>query len=180
MNLPDLRTKRLCLRAFRKDDVEDALEYRKDAEFARYLPHVPYPFTRADAERFVEVNMSEDGQRSPTFAIVMTERLIGTVNFEVDDATRTAMLGYAIGRQWWGRGIAVEAAVAAVAWSVAEFHLKRIWAATDVQNVRSQRVLEKLGMQREGVRVASRAGRGGSVIDEVVYSLNFRDDGTSA
>jgi hypothetical protein len=56
------------------------MEYRNDAEFVRFLPHVPYPFTRADAERFVEVNMSEDWRRSPTFAVVFGGRLIGTAN----------------------------------------------------------------------------------------------------
>ena len=41
-----LRTERLTLRPFQDSDVEDALSYRDDPEFARFLPHIPQPFTR--------------------------------------------------------------------------------------------------------------------------------------
>lgn len=110
MPQPELRTERLLLRPFREDDVSDALGYRNDAEFSRFLPHVPYPFTRADAERLVAVNMSEDWRQSPTFAVVLSGRLIGTTNLEVDHESRSAMLGYAVGSRWWGQGLAAEAA----------------------------------------------------------------------
>jgi ribosomal-protein-alanine N-acetyltransferase len=144
-----LRTERLTLRPFQDSDVEDALSYRDDPEFARFLPHIPQPFTRRDAEAFVALNMSEPWERSPTFAVVLEGTLIGTVNFEVDADMRAAMLGYAIGRAWWGRGLAIEAARATIAWAVDTFSLVRIWASTDARHVRSRRVLEKLGMQPE-------------------------------
>ncbi len=79
-----ITTGRLVLRPFRSDDVEDALAYRDDVEFARFLPHIPQPFTRADAEAFVATNMTEPWDQSPTFAVVLEGRVIGTVNFEVD------------------------------------------------------------------------------------------------
>ncbi len=168
-----IRSERLLLRPFRADDVADALAYRDDPEFARWLPHVPQPFTRADAEAFVALNMSEPWERSPTFAVVLAEALIGTVNFEVDPAGRSAMLGYAIGRAWWGRGLAVEAARSAIDWAVPTFRLVRIWASTDALHVRSRRVMEKLGMQLEEVRPADHRGRSGALVDEVVYGLTL-------
>jgi [ribosomal protein S5]-alanine N-acetyltransferase len=167
-----ITTERLLLRPFQADDVEDALAYRDDVEFARFLPHIPQPFTRGDAEAMVATNMMEPWDRSPTFAVVLEGRLIGTVNFEVDATTRTAMIGYAIGRAWWGRGIATEAARAAMACAMEAFDLVRVWASTEVGNVRSQRVLEKLGMRRESVRVADHIGRDGKAVDEVVYGLD--------
>jgi ribosomal-protein-alanine N-acetyltransferase len=142
----EIRTARLLLRSFRETDVADALAYRDDAEFARFLPHIPQPFTRADAEAFVEVNMTEPWDTMPTFAVVLDDRVIGTVNFEVDPSARSAMLGYAIARAHWGRGVAVEAASAAVEWAFAEHSLGEIWASTNVEHVRSRRVMEKLGM----------------------------------
>jgi ribosomal-protein-alanine N-acetyltransferase len=168
-----LHTERLLLRPFQDADVEDALSYRDDQEFARFLPHVPQPFTRKDAEAFVTLNMSEPWDRSPTFAVVLDGTLIGTVNFEVDADTRAAMLGYAIGRTWCGRGIATEAARAAMAWAIETFGLVRIWASTDTRHVRSRRVLEKLGMQREALRVGDHMGRAGEIVDEVVYGMNL-------
>src|SRR5215467_3117299 len=98
----ELRTEQLHLRPFRPDDVADALEYRNDNKFVRFLPLVAHPFTKADAKRFGALNMSEDWQQSPILAVVLKGKLIGTVNLEVDRSSHTAMLGYAIGRQWWG------------------------------------------------------------------------------
>ncbi len=144
-----LRTARLLLRRFEPGDVEDALAYRNDAEFARHLPHVPQPFTREDAEAFVRQNIEEPWDELPTFAVVLDGRVIGTVNLEIDAASRTAMLGYAISRACWGRGIATEAARAVLDWAIAEHQLLEVWASTAVANVRSQRVMQKLGMRRD-------------------------------
>ncbi len=116
-----LHTERLLLRPFQDSDVEDALSYRDDPEFARFLPHIPQPFTRRDAEAFVALSMSQPWERSPTFAVVLDGTLIGTVNFKVEADTRTAMIGYAIGRAWWGQGLAPEAARAAITWGIDRF-----------------------------------------------------------
>lgn len=157
----ELHTERLLLRPFRAGDVDDALAYRNDDEFSQYLPHIPYPYERHHAEAFVALNMSESWETSPTFAIEFQGRLIGTANLEIDRAARSAMLGYAIGRTWWGRGFATEAARAVMAWGTETYGLTRIWASADLGNARSHRVLEKLGMRRE--KIADR---------EVYYGLS--------
>jgi ribosomal-protein-alanine N-acetyltransferase len=149
------------------------LAYRDDHEFARFLSHIPQPFTMQDAEAFVALNMAEPWDRSPTFAVVWQATVIGTVNLEVDAPARVARLGYAIGREWWGRGIATEATRAAMAWGIGAFALVRISASTDARHVRSQRVLEKLGMQRETLRIAHHVGRNGEFVDELEYGLNL-------
>jgi ribosomal-protein-alanine N-acetyltransferase len=143
----EIQTVRLLLRPFRTSDVADALAYRDDPEFARFLPHIPQPFTERDAEAFVATNMSEPWDTLPTFAVVLDHHVIGTVNLEIEPATRRAMIGYAISRAHWGRGIATEAARAVMDWACAEHDLVEIWASTQVANVRSRRVLEKLGMK---------------------------------
>lgn len=146
----ELQTARLLLRPFRDSDVDDALAYRADSEFARFLPHIPQPFTRRDAEAFVVQNMTEPWETLPTFAVVLDDHVVGTVNLEIDPASRTAMLGYALARAHWGRGLATEAAGAVVEWAFAVHDLVEIWASTDPANVRSRRVLEKLGMTLVG------------------------------
>ncbi len=166
-----LRTERLLLRPFVEHDVADALDYRDDAEFVRYLPHIPLPFTRADAERFVRTNMTAPWDRYPTFAIEFNTKLIGTVNLEVAAEKQTAMLGYAISRAHWGRGLAPEAARAAVGWGFETFSLAKVWASTDGRNARSRRVLTKLGMRREGTLRSHDVDRGGERVDVVVYGL---------
>lgn len=172
-----LRTKRLLLRPFEPGDVADALAYRDDREFAHFLPHIPQPFTRKDAEAFVALNISEPWDRSPTFAVVLAGRLIGTVSLEVDAEKHTAMLGYAIGRPWWGQGIAPEAAQAAMAWAIPTFGLTRIWASTDARHLRSHRVLEKLGLRRETLLPAHHLGRDAEAVDEVMYGIDLAATG---
>lgn len=90
--------------------------------------------------------MTEPFDISPTFALVFEGRVIGTVNLEIDWAASAAMLGYAIGRSYWGRGLAVEAAEAILGWAFGGLNLERVWASTSPENLRSQRVLQKLGM----------------------------------
>ena len=168
--LVELATERLLLRPFAANDVYDALAYRDDLEFARFLPHVPQPFTRADAERFVATNMTEPWEQFATFAIVLDGRVIGTVNLDTNVAMRTAMLGYAIGRAYWGRGIAPEAAQAVLRWGFETRGLERVWASTDARHVRSRRVLERLGMRHEATLRAHSMARDGRA-DDVVYGL---------
>ena len=100
-------------------------------------------------------------------------KLIGTVNLGVDTEKGSATLGYAIGRSWWHQGLATEAARAVVAWGVQTFGLRRIQASADARNVASLRVLEKLGLQREIIRVQDHLGRNGEPVDEVVYGLDL-------
>ena len=94
-----LRTERLTLRRFTPEDVGEARKYRDDPEFAKYLPNIPQPFTYADAKRFVETNIAGSWDRYPTFAVEYNDKLIGTVNLEIDTDDQTAMIGYAISRE---------------------------------------------------------------------------------
>ena len=170
----ELQTNRLLLRRFRSDDVDDAVAYRDDAEFSRYLPHIPQPFTRRDAEEFVTRNIAEPWDKFPTFAVVLKGAVIGTVNLDVDQAHRIAMLGFAIGRAHWGKGIGSEAVRAAIAWGFDAFGLAKIWAMTDARNTRSQRLMEKLGMQLEGRLRSHQRARDGRT-DQLCYGL-LRED----
>ena len=92
-----LRTERLVLRSIQGGDEADALAYRDDGEFARYLPHVPQPFTMTHAIDFVTSNTQEPWATSPTFAVVLDARVIGTVSFEVDaEAKRSGAVAEAL------------------------------------------------------------------------------------
>jgi [ribosomal protein S5]-alanine N-acetyltransferase len=166
----ELRTNRLLLRQFSSSDVDDVLLYRDDADFSRYLPHIPQPFTRQDAEEFVARNIGEPLDKSPTFAVVLEGAVIGTVNLDVEQAHGIAMLGFAISRVHWGKGIGSEAVRATVDWGFEALDLAKIWAAMDARNTRSQRLLEKLGMQLEGRLRSHERARDGRT-DRLCYGL---------
>ena len=166
----EIRTNRLLLRQFRSSDVDDVLAYRDDAEFSRYLPHIPQPFTRGDAEEFVARNIAEPWDKYATFAIVFEGAVIGTVNLDIDQAHGIAMLGFAIGRTHWGKGIGSEAVRAAISWGFEALGLAKIWATTDAYNARSRQLMEKLGMQLEGRLRSHERARAGRT-DKLCYGL---------
>ena len=94
------------------------------------------------------------GQES-VFGIVLKETnvMIGSIGLIVDplrenDSVR--MLGYALGEAFWGQGFMTEAAGVVVAFGVEMMHLDLISATCYPFNLRSRRVLEKLGFRYEG------------------------------
>jgi len=166
----ELRTERLLLRPFGVGDVDDALAYRDDEEFARFLPWVPQPFTGRDAEEFVARNVLEPWEHYPTFAVVLDGRVVGSINLEVDAGNQTAMLGYAIARDHWAKGLRPEAGRVVISCGFETFKLAKIWASTDLRDERSWRVMEKLGMSREALLRSHKIARN-QRIDEVSYGL---------
>lgn len=62
-----------------------------------------------------------------------------------------ALIAYHLARSEWGQGYATEAAQTVVDWALGQPRIHRIWTVCDVDNAASVRVLEKLGMRREGI-----------------------------
>lgn len=147
-----IETDRLILRPYSLDDVEDVLSYASDPEWARYLGPVPHPYTRADAEGFLTTQLAQDRTKRASWAIECAGSAVGGVNIGFDLKNRVGTIGYSIARVLWGKGLTTEAASAVIDASFAAWpDLNRIQATTDEQNAGSLRVLEKLGMVREGV-----------------------------
>jgi RimJ/RimL family protein N-acetyltransferase len=96
--------------------------------------------------------------------------VIGTVNLEIDPARRMAMIGFAIGQKYQGKGIGAEAARAVVAWAFQELDLVKLWATADARNARSRRLLEKLGMKCEGILHGEELARDGRA-DRSCYGI---------
>ncbi|MCY4110286.1 MAG: GNAT family N-acetyltransferase [Chloroflexi bacterium] len=165
----EIRTERLLLRPLRMSDVDVVYQYAQDPEWARYLD-VPQPYLRSDAEEFVSQQLDY-----PSWAIVFEGRMVGGVYLhDLDSKRLTAEVGYTVARPHRSRGFATVAVSAVVAAAFEHLKLRRIWAATDPRNVASQRVLEKIGMLREGVLRQNRLVRG-EAADTSVYAI-LRDD----
>ena len=171
--LPELRTERLVLRRFSPGDVDDAFDYARDPEWAKYLYRVPQPYTRRDAEEFVAGRIRASAEREPTWAIALDGTVAGAVGLTVDPRHETGELHYSLARARWGRGLMVEAAGAVVDWGFEERGLAKVSARADIRNRRSWRVMEKLGMSREGVlRSQGKDPRPGRPrFDDVHYGL---------
>ncbi len=153
-HLPVLKTERLVLRPLRASDLDDLFEYTQDEETARYVTWNANQ-TIEQAEQFLNYVLSnyDQGKEAP-WAIVWKEtgKMIGTIDFIhllLDDNKQTE-LGYALSRQFWGKGIVTEAVARVMAYGFEELKLERIQARCMKPNIGSARVMEKVGMTYEG------------------------------
>ena len=113
--LPEvIETDRLILRRFRAGDVDDVLAYARDPRWSRYLPGVPRPYTRADAEAFVASRVSDQWEAQATWAMQLNDGVAGGLGLTVESKHLRAALGYGLARPHWGKGLTTEAARAVI------------------------------------------------------------------
>ena len=152
-------------------DVEDVFSYAQDPEWSRYLRALPRPYGRGDAERFIATQILHDRVTHPAWAVVREGAVIGGINLRFRFEHRSAEIGYSIARAHWSRGFCTEAAKAVIHAAFSTHpELGRVHARADHENAASQRVMEKLGMTKEGVLRQSRVERG-EAIDEAWFSI---------
>lgn len=168
---PDhLTTSRLLLRPYRDSDVEQILAYATEEAWSRYLP-VPVPYTRMHAEQFVSAMQALDDLVHRAWAIVHDNLVVGGINIRFLLEGRIGEMGWSVAPWLWGRGLATEAAQAVLDSAFTTHReLVRVRAMADVRNVASQRVMEKIGLRREGTLRQNRLTRG-ELIDEVWYGV---------
>lgn len=150
---PTLTTRRLVLRPLRMEDAPDVQRLAGDRRVAATTLHVPHPYEDGMAEEWIgrhEERWRTEGRL--TLAVTTEDDgLVGVVGIWPKWEHRRAELGYWIAVPFWGRGYATEAARAVVAYGFAVLGLKRVEAHYLAGNPASGRVMEKLGMTREGV-----------------------------
>lgn len=140
----NLETQRLLLRPFTPMDAEDLYAYLSRERVVQYEPYGP--FTREEAVREA-ARRAEDAN---FHAVVLKEtgHVIGNVWLAPGDFG-TWELGYVFHDGFWGCGYATEAASALIRWAF-ENGAHRIIAMCNPENEASWRLLERLGMRREG------------------------------
>jgi RimJ/RimL family protein N-acetyltransferase len=86
-----------------------------------------------------------------TWAIVLKEssNLIGMIALRI--TLPRAEFGYVIAKPYWNKGYTTEAARLIVDWAINQKQIYRVWSLVDVDNTASARVLEKAGLEREGI-----------------------------
>jgi [ribosomal protein S5]-alanine N-acetyltransferase len=145
-------TKRLILRRPHISDAGDIFaNYASDPEVTRYVTWLPYN-DQNEVAPFLQSRLARwDSGEEYSWLLTLTgnDRAIGMIGCRARE--HAADIGYVLGRACWGRGYATEAAIAIVEWASRLATIYRVWAVCDVENKASARVLEKVGMQREGM-----------------------------
>lgn len=153
MNTISIETTRLLLREIRATDEDSVHEYASDPCVSRFDSWGPNTRekTHEVVSRWLEVQ-EERLRAEINLAVELTDegKLIGTMRLGMDDEKTSAHIGYAFNRHYWNQGYATEASRALLDFGYRDLHLHRIWATCDTRNLASWRVMEKLGMRREG------------------------------
>ncbi|HEX6507779.1 MAG TPA: GNAT family N-acetyltransferase [Chloroflexota bacterium] len=149
-----ITTARLLLRPLRHDDLDALAEVYLHPLVMRWIGSQ----TRDDVER--EIAMQLEHQASPGWSFWGVEdrrtgQLIGDCGLQpLEHHGPEVELGYDLHPDFWGRGLATEAARAVMGQAFGPLGIDRVIAVVKPDHVSSQRVLEKAGLHRAGTRQA--------------------------
>ena len=146
----EVLTPRLKLRRPAAGDAGVIARLAADYAIASMTTRMPYPYAEADARQFVELVGRQNRAVERTFVIERDdEGLVGAIGFHGPPGAPLEM-GYWIGRPYWGRGYATEAARGALQWAGTDWGRRMVVAGHFADNPGSARVLVKAGFLYTG------------------------------
>lgn len=173
---PELSDDVIRLRPWRPPDAAALIEMCNDDAITRWLDQMPQPYTLEHATQLIsscEASWREQGEDTPlAIADVSTDEPVGQAVLFWEHANRGVVeLGYWVGSQARGRGIASRAVSLLCVWLFAELGYERVELRVEPANVGSRRVAEKAGFSFEGVaRSVKWHARSGDRLDLAIYS----------
>jgi ribosomal-protein-alanine N-acetyltransferase len=146
---PEISTGRLRLRELRPEDSRAVHAYAFDPDVSRFMPWRPNS-TEAFAKGLITV-MTQPGFLSWAITAPPGDLAIGMVFLHAHSRQHhKAEIAFNLARSHWRKGLATEAAAAVLGFGFHELGLNRVEALCMPANAASMRVIEKLGMKREG------------------------------
>ena len=158
----DIRTERLLLREFNEKDYDFFLRLEQNEFYIKYEED-SIPTDEQTKEKFDSIlrnNKSEDKYR---FLITRAEdgEPLGTVLIWcIDKPIREWEVGWGLYKEHTGKGIASEAARALLEFGFKELNIHRIQANCNANNTASEKIMERIGMKKEGILRDTRNLRG--------------------
>lgn len=144
-----LRTQRFILRPSQLSDAEPIARYLNDFEVAGNLARVPFPYHLSDARAWLRTRRSNLPVEETSFAIDLPgEGFAGHVGFHRGPAG--PIIGYWLGRPFWGRGIMTEAVTASLDWLFEASQADTIYSGVFHFNAASLAIQHKLGFTQTG------------------------------
>jgi len=144
-------TERLQLREFTLDDADAVYEFQTNPDVIRFMGGDGAVKTLADAERIIReiwlVEYEKYGYARYAMVHKGDRRVIGFCGLKFEPAAGLPDIGYRMLPEYWGQGLATEAALAVLEYSRDVLHVERFFGVVVEQNVASINVLEKLGLR---------------------------------
>ena len=173
-HLEPIETERLILHEMRLTDANDLYEYASDPEVNKYMSTWETHKSIEDTKVFINtvIEAQQKNQvRNWCIELKAEKKALGACGFVYwDTKDSRAAFGYVIARKYWNKGIMTEAMNEVIAFGFNKMKLNRIEATCSVENIGSWRVMEKLGMQCEGIH-REHVFKRGQFHDVKFYSL---------
>lgn len=143
------------LRQISHGDSEAYFEYMQDEDVIRYVPEecIPRNLTRVKEEIDYNLDLYRY-KRSVYWALARKDnnRLVGSCGFNYWNRDhKRAEISYDLAKKYWGKGIMSQTVKAVLAFAFTRMELHRVEATVTPTNQGSQKVLRKMGFQKEGV-----------------------------
>lgn len=161
-----LETERLRLRRLEPSDAPAVARLMSDWEVAKQTISIPLPYTEANAVHWIK-RTAKGWRKDQNYCLAIENKedsvLIGALSLRRKGffARKIGVLGYWLGRDYWGMGLAGEAVEALLSVGVESLDLRRVEARVFADNLASKRVLEKNGLRIRSVEMVNLADRGG-------------------
>lgn len=167
-----LETERLWLRWPRAADAPAFCRLAGDPEVALNTARIPHPYEPRHAEDFILSARTENANGNGLCLALTQKRqpneAIGVLGLHGAAPRGAAMLGFWLGRPFWGQGLMSEAVAAFIDLVFGMTSLERIVSSVPLANKASLRLHEKLGFTRTGRGLCPAPARGGEVEAELL------------
>ena len=145
-----IETDRLILRLFEEKDIEPLSFINQDPKVCEFFP---VPLNRAETETMIRKFIDHyNKNKFSIYAVELksTKEMIGFCGLFIPSFeahfTPCVETGWRLGSQYWNHGYATEAAKTVLQYAFETLHLNEIVSFTAVNNIRSRRVMEKIGL----------------------------------
>lgn len=153
-DLPVLETERLVLRPYALADASSVQLMCGDRTIAATTLAIPHPYPDGAAEQWISTHGENFRQGTEvTLAITLKPdgQVVGSIALSIDKNHKRGELGYMVAKEHWNRGYCTEAVRALMGHGFSVLGLNRVQAMHFPRNPASGRVMQKLGMIREGL-----------------------------
>lgn len=165
---------RLILRELKEIDIQEVHEYASDPDVSKYVPFGPNTLkqTKEFLSMCIEYQYEKDRVDFELAVIEKREdKLIGVCGFHISDReNREGWIGYCLNKMYWGKGYGTDIAKTLLNIGFNQFKLHRIYATCDPDNLGSEKILQKIGMKKEGY-LRKHIWSKGSWRDSLLYAI---------
>jgi RimJ/RimL family protein N-acetyltransferase len=172
--MPELFTKRLKLRPFRIADGPNVERLAGDRKVADTTLNIPHPYPEGGGALWIATH-ADGWNRGERLTLAICSRndpdeLLGAISLHISPEHLHGEIGYWLSTNSWGKGYTTEATNALVEYAFTTLKLHRVYGRHFTRNTASGRVMQKVGMQLEGINRDAFV-KGSGFEDVAMYSI---------